>query len=226
MHYKIFGDTLPAVTITCDKGETLYAQAGGMTWMTDAFEMDTTIKGGIMKGLGRMLAGESMFLVRYTALRNEAEITFSASFPGNILAFTLDGHRELICQKHAFLCASEGIETEIAFNSAKAGLFGGEGFIMQRIKGRGLVFLELDGSVAEKTLAEGERLRVDTGNVAAFDATVRYTADTVPGLKNIVFGGEGLFLSVLEGPGNVYLQTMDARGLANRLLPYLPTKSN
>ena len=133
MHYKIFGDTLPAVTITCDKGETLYAQAGGMTWMTDAFEMDTTIKGGIMKGLGRMLAGESMFLVRYTALRNEAEITFSASFPGNILAFTLDGHRELICQKHAFLCASEGIETEIAFNSAKAGLFGGEGFIMQKL---------------------------------------------------------------------------------------------
>ncbi|MDO4572535.1 MAG: TIGR00266 family protein [Clostridia bacterium] len=226
MRYKIIGETLPAVTITCDAGERLYAQAGGMTWMSDDFDVDANLKGGLMKGLGRMLAGESLFFVNYTALRDGAEITFASTFPGNILAVELDGRRELICQKNAFLCATEGIETEIAFNGPKAGFFGGEGFIMQRISGCGLVFLELDGTVAEKTLLPGERIRVDTGNVAAFDATVRYTADMVKGLKNIVFGGEGLFLTVLEGPGRIYLQTMDVRGLAGRLLPYMPVKSN
>lgn len=226
MHYRIIGETLPAVSITCDAGDSLYAQAGAMTWMTDDFDMDASLKGGLMKGLGRMLAGESLFLVRYTARRDNAQITFASTFPGNILAFELDGQRELICQKHAFLCASEGIETELAFNTPRTGFFGGEGFIMQRIKGRGLVFLELDGTVAEKTLAAGERIRVDTGNVAAFDASVHYTADTVKGFKNMVLGGEGLFLSVLEGPGSVYLQTMDVQGLVGRILPYLPVKSN
>lgn len=226
MNYQIIGESLPAVIITLNVGERLYAQAGAMTWMTDNFDMDASLKGGIMKGLGRMLAGESLFLVSYTALSDGAQITFASTFPGNILAFELDGRRELICQKHAFLCASEGIETEIAFNSPRAGFFGGEGFIMQRIKGRGLVFLELDGTVAEKTLAAGERIRVDTGNLAAFDASVRFSADTVKGFKNMVLGGEGLFLSVLEGPGSVFLQTMDVQGLVGRILPYLPTKNN
>ncbi len=225
MHYKIIGESLPAVSITCSAGERLFAQAGAMTWMTDDFDVDASVRGGFMKGLGRMLAGESMFLMTYTARKDDAEITFSSAFPGNILAFALDGNRELICQKQAFLCASDGIETELAFNTPKAGFFGGEGFIMQRIKGCGMVFLELDGAVTEKTLATGERIRVDTGNVAAFDASVRYTADTIKGLKNAMLGGEGLFLSVLEGPGSVYLQTMDVQSLVGRILPYLPVKN-
>ena len=180
MRYSIFSDALPGVTIICEAGETLYARTGAMTRMMDAFEMKTTMRGGLIKGLGRVLTGGSLFLTRYTARLSGAEITFRAALPGSILAFSLDGHRELICRKNAFLCAGEGIELALAVNTLKAGLFGGEGFIMQRIKGRGLVFLELDGTVTEKTLAVNERLWVDTGSVAAFESSVRRTADTGP----------------------------------------------
>ena len=226
MQYKIFGGNLPAVTITFERGESIYTQSGGMTWMSDGFEMDTNMKGGLMRGLGRMLSGESLFLASYTATVPGAEMTLASTFPGNIIVFELDGTRDIVCQKSAFLCATPGVTLSATATRAKAGFFGGEGFIMQHITGTGLVFLELDGTVVEKVLAPGERLKVDTGNVAAFEGSVTYTVETVRGFKNVLFGGEGLFLSVLQGPGRVYLQTINMPSFVGKILPFLPKKAD
>jgi uncharacterized protein (TIGR00266 family) len=224
MRYKIFGDKLPGVTIQFDSGESIYTQAGGMTWMTDNFNMETNMKGGLMKGLGRMLSGESLFMATYTANASGAEMTLASSLPGEIIALQLDGTMEYIAQKQAFLCATPGVVLSTHVNKARAGFFGGEGFIMQRLSGHGLVFLEIDGSVVEKELQPGERLKVDTGNLALFESRVQYTAETVKGFANVLFGGEGLFLSVVTGPGKVWLQSINASSFAQRLIPYLPHK--
>lgn len=226
MQYDIFGSTLPGVTITLQQGESIYTQSGGMTWMTDGIEMETNMKGGFGKAIGRMFSGESLFLATYTAQRPNAQITLASSFPGTIIPLQLGGGREFICQKSAFLCATPGVTLSTAFQRARTGFFGGEGFIMQKIGGTGLCFLEIDGTVVAKDLAPGEILKVDTGNVAAFEAGVSYTAETVKGFKNILFGGEGLFLSVLRGPGRVYLQTVNMGEFASRIIPYIPKSSN
>lgn len=226
MQYQIFGGNLPAVTVRCEAGESLFTQSGGMTWMTDGFRMDTNMKGGFMKGLGRMLSGESLFMATYTAERPASEITFASSFPGTIIALTLDGTQSYICQKSAFLCATAGVELSASVNQVKAGFFGGEGFIMQRISGHGIAFLELDGTVVEKQLQPGEILKVDTGNIAAYSDNVTYSAEMVKGFANILFGGEGLFLSTLRGPGKVYLQTINMPEFASRIIPFIPTKTN
>ncbi len=207
MRYKIFGDTLPAVTIQCEAGESIYTQSGGMSWMTDNFNMETNMRGGLGKGIGRMFSGESLFMATYTAMAPGAEITLASSFPGTILALELDGTREYIAQKSAFLCATPGVELSTHVNRMGAGFFGGEGFIMQRYSGVGLVFVEIDGSLVQKDLMPGETLKVDTGNLAVFDASVTYDVTTVKGFKNVLFGGEGLFLSTVTGPGRVWLQT-------------------
>ena len=154
MRYKLFGDKLPAVTIEFNAGESIYTQSGGMTWMTDNFDMSTNVRGGLMKGLGRMLTGESLFMATYTAKQNGAEMTLASTFPGTIMVLELDGTKEYIAQKSAFLCATQGVELSTHVNKVGAGLFGGEGFIMQRYTGRGLVFLELDGTIVEKDLAQ------------------------------------------------------------------------
>ena len=224
MRYEVFGSTLPAVTITLDAGESIYTQSGGMTWMTDNFVMETNMRGGFGKALGRMFSGESMFMATYTSQQAGAQITLASTFPGSIVVLELDGTKEYICQKNAFLCATPGVELSASVTKAKAGFFGGEGFIMQRVSGRGLVFLELDGTVVEKNLAPGERLKVDTGNIAVYETSVNYTAETVKGFKNILFGGEGLFLSVLSGPGKVFLQTVTMPGFAGKIASYLPNK--
>ena len=225
MQYKIFGDPMPAVSIRLEQGESIYTQSGGMAWMTDGITMETNMKGGFGKALGRMFSGESLFMATYTAQR-PSEITLAASLPGEIRAVEIHPGQEYIAQKNAFLCATPGVQLSARVNSARAGLFGGEGFVLQHLGGDGLAFLELDGTIVEYTLAEGERLIVDSGNVAFFEAQVGYNAEMVRGFKNVLFGGEGLFLTTLTGPGRVWLQTLTASEIATRLIPFLPKTSS
>ncbi len=225
MQYEIFGGSLPAVTMKLEANEKVFTQSGGMTWMTNGFLMESNMRGGLGKALGRMFSGESMFMVHYTA-QSQGEITFASTFPGEIMALDITG-RGIIAQKNAFLCAEDSVNLETKFTKKiSAGLFGGEGFVLQRISGDGMVFLEIAGSIYEKTLAPGEVFKVDTGNVAAFEESVQYNVETVKGVKNILFGGEGLFLTVLTGPGKIWLQTMSVQELANRLIPFLPLNNS
>lgn len=223
MNYKIFGGNLPAVTIFLNAGESIYTQSGGMTWMSENMSMDTNMKGGLLEGIGRMVSGESIFMATYTARGAEGEITIASSFPGQIVALDLSDGSEYICQKSAFLCAETTVELSICTNkTVKEGFFGGEGFIMQHLKGTGIAFLEIDGSIFEKNLSLGEKLIVDTGNIAIYESTVSYDVQTVKGFKNVLFGGEGFFLTTLTGPGRVWLQTMTMPSFAKRINAYLP----
>lgn len=218
MEAKILGDSLPVVTCKLAKGESIVTESGGMSWMDEGITMSTSTNGGIMKGLGRALAGESLFMNTYTAEKDDVEIAFSSSFPGKVLEFDLKEGETIIAQKRAFLCAESTVDIAMHFRKKLgAGFFGGEGFIMQKITGPGKVYLEIDGEVVKKELAEGEKLKVDNGYVAAMTSTVNLDIETVPGLKNIVFGGEGLFLTTLKGPGTVYLQSMPVSKLASML---------
>jgi uncharacterized protein (TIGR00266 family) len=227
MNYQIFGEPLPAVTIDLAQGESIFTESGGMAWMTDGIKMDTNMRGGLFKGLGRMVSGESIFMATYTAERPSCQITIASSFPGCIIPLDLSDGTQYICQKSAFLCAQPTVELSMdAKRGAKGGLFGGEGFIMQRLSGSGIAFVELDGSIVKKTLAPGEKLVCDTGNVALYESTVGYSAQMVKGFKNILFGGEGLFLTTLTGPGTVWLQTMTMPDFAGRLIPYLPASKS
>jgi uncharacterized protein (TIGR00266 family) len=226
LNYKIFGENLPAVAITLDAGESIYTQSGGMTWMDSKITMTTNMQGGFMKGLGRMLSGESLFMATFTSNAPGQEITIASSFPGSILALELSG-KAIIAQKSAFLAAQPSVELSATMTRGiAAGLFGGEGFILQRLYGAGTVFLEIDGSLVERTLAPGQTIKVDTGNVAAFEESVNYQTEMVKGFKNILFGGEGLFLTTLTGPGKVWLQTMTLPSFAKRLLPFIPKSSS
>lgn len=218
MEVKILGDSLPVVTCKLKNGDSIITESGGMSWMTEGIKMETSTNGGIMKGLGRALAGESLFMNIYTAEKDDVEIAFSSSFPGKILEFDLNQGETIIAQKRAFLCAESSVDITMHFRKKLgAGFFGGEGFIMQKITGPGKVFLEIDGEVIKKELQEGEKLKVDNGYVAAMSSTVNLDIETVPGLKNIVFGGEGLFLTTVKGPGTVYLQSMPVSKLAGML---------
>ena len=221
MQAKILGDSLPVVTCKLLKGESVVTESGGMSWMDEGIKMTTSTNGGIMKGLGRALAGESLFMNTYTAEKDDVEIAFSSSFPGKILEFDLSQGETIIAQKKAFLCAESTVDIAMHFRKKLgAGFFGGEGFIMQKITGPGKVYLEIDGEVVKKELQAGEKLKVDNGYVAAMEAGVKLDITTVPGLKNIMFGGEGLFLTTVEGPGTVWLQSMPISKLAGLL--YVP----
>lgn len=223
MKYEIIGKTVPAVEVTLNRGESMYTQSGGMVWQTEGIEMKTNTKGGLMKGLGRMLAGESLFMATYTAQADDVKIAFGSTVPGDVIPVNLSGTPGIIAQKKAFLCAEEGVDVSIAFTKKiSSGLFGGEGFILQDIKGSGYAFLEVDGDQVVKELAPGEVIKVDTGNVVAFDKTVTYEVETVKGLGNIVFGGEGLFLTRLTGPGRVVLQTQNFNDFAKRIIELVP----
>lgn len=218
MDAKIIGESLPLVSCKLSKGESVITEAGGMSWMEDGITMTTSTNGGIMKGLGRALAGESLFMNIYTAEREGAEVTFSSSFPGKILEFDLAQGETIIAQKKAFLCAESTVDISMHFRKKLgAGFFGGEGFIMQKITGPGKVFLEIDGELVKKELQAGEKLKVDNGYVAAMTQGVDLDIETVPGLKNIVFGGEGIFLTTVKGPGTVWLQSMPMSKLASML---------
>ncbi len=226
MHYKVFGNPMPAVTITMEQGESIYTQSGGMTWMSEGISMETNMKGGFLKGMGRMFAGESLFMATYAAQRPGAEITIASSFPGEIRMLTLGNGKEYIAQKNSFLCATPNVNLSAYVTGVKSGLFGGEGFVLQKYTGQGIAFLELDGTIVEKELAAGEKIKVDTGNIAFFEASVNYSSEMVKGFANILFGGEGLFLSTLTGPGKVWLQTMSASELARKIIPFMPHSSN
>ncbi|MCD7824596.1 MAG: TIGR00266 family protein [Clostridiaceae bacterium] len=226
MQYKIIGDTMPAVEVLFDQpGESMYTQSGGMAWMSEGIDMDTSTNGGILKGVGRMFAGESMFMARYTARVAGAKIAFASTVAGEVFPVNVGQTGGLICQKGAFLCAEPGVNLNITFTKKfSSGLFGGEGFILQDISGQGMVFLEIDGDKVIRNLAPGEVLKVDTGNVVAFEKSVSYEIETVKGIKNIFLGGEGLFLTRLVGPGRVILQTQNFNEFAGRIAKMLPSR--
>lgn len=226
MEYKIIGQTVPVVEMTLNAGETVYTQSGGMAYQSEGIEVKTNARGGIMKSIGRAFSGESIFMANYTAQRDGATIAFAATVPGNVIPVDLSRMPQgLIMQKGSFLCAEDSVQTQVAFTKRfSAGLFGGEGFILQKAEGNGKIFLEVDGDTIEKELQPGEVLKVDTGNVVAFQPSVSYEIETVKGLGNIFLGGEGLFLTKLVGPGRVILQSQNFKDFAGRLIPYMPSK--
>ncbi|PHV69459.1 TIGR00266 family protein [Sporanaerobium hydrogeniformans] len=227
MEYTIFGNDLPGVAIQLKNGESVYTQSGGMAWMENGINMETNVKGGLLKGLGRMFAGESLFMATYSSIRDGAEIVFSSTFPGAIIDFTLKPGQQIIAQKNAFLCAEQSVDLGVEFTRKfSAGMFGGEGFILQRLSGQGTFFLEAAGSIVKRELRPGEVLKVDTGNVVAFESSVRYEIETVKGFANIFFGGEGLFLTKLTGPGVIWLQTLTLQNVAARIIPFIPSNSH
>ena len=224
MEYQIEGGQLPVVICQLDPGETMITERGSMSWMSPNMKMETTAGGGLGKALGRMFAGDSLFLNRYTAQRGRGLIAFASSFPGSIRAFDIAPGQELVVQKRGFLAAEESVKLSVFFQKKLgAGLFGGEGFIMQKLSGQGVAFAEFDGHVVEYDLAPGQEIVVDTGYLAAMDATCSMEIRTVPGLKNAVFGGEGLFNTVITGPGRIYLQTMPVSAVAGAIQPYIVT---
>ncbi len=226
MQYRVLGETMPAVEVIFDKvGETMYTQSGGMAWMSEGISMDSNMRGGFGKSIGRMFSGESLFMATYKAQRAGSMIAFASTVAGEILPVNVGASGGMICQKGSFLCAEENVTLSVAFTKKlSAGFFGGEGFILQDISGSGMVFLEIDGNKVEKILAPGEVIKVDTGNVVAFEKSVKYEVETVKGLKNIFFGGEGLFLTKLTGPGKVVLQTQNFNEFAGRIIRMVPSR--
>lgn len=224
MQYKIVGQTVPIVEIILNRGETVYTQKGGMSYQTDGIEMKTNARGGIMKSLGRMFSGESIFMANYTAERDGATIAFGTTVPGNIIPVDLNQMPNgITIQKGSFLCAEDSIETSVTFSKRfSAGLVGGEGFILQKAQGKGMMFLEVDGDPIEKELKAGEVLKVDTGNVVAFEPSVSYEVEVIKGLGNIFLGGEGIFLTRLVGPGKVILQSQNFGDFVGKIIPFLP----
>ena len=212
MRYEIKGEPMPVVICYPQNGEKLITERGSMVWMSPNMQMETTT-GGIGKAIGRMFSGEALFQNVYTARGGDGMIAFASSFPGAIRAVQITPDRPVVVQKSAFLAATEGVNLSVHFQKkASAGFFGGEGFIMQKISGSGTAFLELDGSVVEYDLAPGQQLVIDTGHLAMVDSTVDISIKAIKGVKNVLFGGEGLFNTVLTGPGHVVLQSMTLAG--------------
>ncbi len=226
MKYNIQGEPMPVVICHLEAGESMITERGSMVWMSGNMRMETQT-GGLGKAFGRLFSGESIFQNTYTAVGGPGMIAFASSFPGTIRAVEITPSMPVIAQKSAFLAATPGVELSVHFQKKfGTGLFGGEGFIMQRLSGQGMAFLEIDGSAVEYSLAPGQQLIVDTGNLAMVDATCQIDIQTVKGAKNVLFGGEGLFNTVVTGPGRVVLQTMALPAFASALIPYLPTKSD
>ena len=216
--YKILGDDMQAVEIELDPGEGVQAEAGAMMYIEDGIEIQTSTGGGMFKGFKRMVTGESFFITTFLYTGSgKGHAAFAAPYPGKILPLDLSSG-SMLCQKDAFLCAAQGIEIEVAFTKKLgAGLFGGEGFILQRLTGDGMAFVHAGGTIIERSLAPGETLRVDTGCLVAFSKTVDYDIQFIGGFKNALFGGEGPFLAQLNGPGCVYLQSLPFSRLADRI---------
>lgn len=224
MKYEIIGGSLPAVICHLEKNEQMFNESGAMAWMSPNMKMETTSNGGFGKALGRMFAGEKIFQNIYTAQGGEGMIAFASSFPGSIIPFEIAPGKEMIFQKRAFLAGEMGVQLSVHFNKKiGAGLFGGEGFILQKVSGHGIAFAEMDGHVVQYELKSGQSIVVDTGNVAAYEPSINMEIQSVPGVKNALFGGEGLFNTVLTGPGKIWLQTMPVSSVAAVLRPYMPT---
>lgn len=226
MRYEIKGETLPVVICHLEDGEGMITENGGMAWMSPNMVMETSSGGGLGKALGRALSGDSLFVNRYTANGGSGMVAFASQFPGSITPFVVSPDQEFILQKSAFLAGETTVELSMHFRKkVAAGLFGGEGFIMQKISGSGVAFAEFDGHVVEYTLEAGQKIVVNTGHLAAMSATCNMEIQTVPGLKNKVFGSEGFFNTVITGPGHVWLQTMPISNVAGAIQPYLPVSS-
>ncbi len=233
MDYQIVGTTMQAAIIQLEPGQTIFSETGGMAWMSGNVIMHTNTGGG--GGLGgmlggmvkRALSGESLFIVDYTVQGGRGLVAFASEFPGKIIPLHLGPGQSMIMQRDAFMCAEKTVTLEMHFRrNLGAGFFGGEGFVMQRATGPGVVFAELDGEIVEYTLEAGQVLKVDTGHVAMYEPTVQFDVEMVRGFRNILFGGEGLFLATLRGPGRVWLQTMPAMNLAKKIANYLPSTPN
>ena len=224
MRYNITGEPMPVVICDLNAEESMITEKGSMVWMSPNMEMQTSA-GGIGKAFGRMFSGESMFQNIYTARGGPGMIAFASSFPGSIRAVEITPDRPVVVQKSGFLASEQGVELSVFFQrKGMAGFFGGEGFIMQKLSGYGTAFLEIDGSVVEYDLQPGQQIVVDTGNLAMIDATCTIDVQTVKGVKNVLFGGEGLFNTVVTGPGRVVLQTMPVSNFAGAIASVLPSK--
>ena len=223
MEYEIIGGSFPIVECTLKNGESMITQSGSMAWMDQTIKMDTSTNGGIGKVVGRLFTNEHLFQNIYTSEKDGSKIAFGTSVPGSIMAIKLQAGQSLICQKSAFLASYGNIELSTFFNKKiGVGIFGGEGFIMQRLTGDGIVFIEIDGSSKEFNLDAGQQLVLSTGYLVSMDESCTIDVQTVKGLKNIFLGGEGIFNTVITGPGKVVCQTMPLPKLANSLVPFLP----
>lgn len=224
MRYEIQGEPLPVVTCYVNSGETLITESGSMSWMSSNMKMDTSTNGGIGKALGRMFSGDSIFQNKYTATGGEGMIAFASSFPGSIRAFDITPGNSMIVQKSAFLASEAGVTLSIHFQKKLGtGFFGGEGFIMQKLSGNGTTFIEIDGFAVDYDLKTGESMIIDTGYLAAMSESCTLEIQTVPGVKNMLFGGEGVFNTVVTGPGKIVLQTMPVSNVAATLRPFFPS---
>ncbi len=222
MQYRIVGEPLSVVICDVMPNETLISESGSMSWMSPNMKMSTTTNGGIRKAFGRAFSGEAMFQNRYTAEGGQGQIAFASSFPGSIRAVNITPDKPIIVQKKGFLAAESSVELSVFFRkNLGAGLFGGEGFIMQKLSGNGTAFIEIDGYACEYQLEEGQQIIVDTGYLAAMDATCKMDIQSVPGIKNKFLGGESLFNTVITGPGKVILQTMPVVSVAKSIRPYI-----
>ena len=227
MKYRIVGEPLPAVICDVEPGETLITEGGAMSWMSPNMKMETTSGGGLGKMFGRILSGDSIFLNRYTAHNGMGQIAFASSFPGSIRAVEIAPGKDVIVQKSGFLAAQEGVNLSVHFQKRMgAGFFGGEGFVMQKLSGNGTAFIEIDGYAVEYDLTASQSIIIDTGYLAMMDATCSMDIVTVPGVKNALFGGEGIFNTVVRGPGKIVLQTMPVNKVAGAIIPYIPVNNN
>lgn len=226
MQYTVEGNQLPVVICTLENGETMITERGSMSWMTPNMVMETTSNGGLGKAFGRALSGEALFQNRYTATNGQGMIAFASSFPGTIMPLQITPGNDMVVQKSAFLASEISVDLSLFWQKKLgAGFFGGEGFIMQRLSGNGMAFLEIDGHVVEYNLQPGQSMTIDTGYLAAMDSTCKIDIVTVAGLKNKLFGGEGFFNTVVTGPGRIWLQTMPASAMAGILSRYIATGS-
>jgi uncharacterized protein (TIGR00266 family) len=227
MQYEIKGSTMQTLDITLNAGESLFTESGGMAWMKGDIDMATNTRGGLLKGLARSLAGESLFLTNYTCKSGSATITFTPETPGSIMPIELQNGESRICQKDAFMVAQDSVALEMHFRKKLGtGLFGGEGFILQKLTGPGIAWVEIAGEVREYELQAGEKMQIDPGHIAMYEPSVNYDIQRVKGVKNMLFGGEGLFLATLTGPGKIWLQSLPLANLASKILQYMPTKSS
>ncbi len=224
MKYEIKGGNLPVVICHLEAGEKMITEKGSMSWMSPNMEMDTNTGGGFGKALGRMFSGESMFQNTYTAKGGEGMIAFASSFPGSIVPFEIGPGKEMIVQKSGFLASESTVELSVHMQKKLgAGFFGGEGFIMQKLSGNGIAFVEFDGAVIEYDLAAGQSMVLDTGYLAAMESSCKMEIQQVAGLKNKLLGGEGFFNTLVSGPGKVWIQTMPINNVAGAIRPYIPT---
>jgi uncharacterized protein (TIGR00266 family) len=224
MEYKISGTVMQSLEIRLDQSEAIYTESGGMAWMSEGIEMKTSGKGGLGKAVGRMLSGESFFMTTYTCRASQGMITFTPEALGKIIPLKLKAGHSMIAQKDAFMCAEESVELAMHFRKKLGtGLFGGEGFILQKLTGPGLAFVEIVGELIQFDLGPGERMRIDPGHIAMYEPTCDYDIQMIKGVMNWIGGGEGLFLATVTGPGKVWLQTMPLSNLANKLNRYIGT---